>query len=123
MLAIRDIGKGNGSSVTVPVSDPNLQTAAGSAVKWDTTRPEAVRRPAQRHPADDHQVAPSAPAMTAVRVHYQTHYTHGSRTSTAGEPRTPSDRHEVGLRRLPAVLGDHLGVLLAAALGVRSRVS
>jgi len=22
----------------VPVSDPNLQTAAGSAVKWDTSR-------------------------------------------------------------------------------------
>ncbi len=38
MLAIRDIGKGNGASVTVPVSDPNLQTAAGSAVKWDTAR-------------------------------------------------------------------------------------
>ena len=38
MMAIRDIGKGNGASVTVPVSDPNLQTAAGSAVKWDTPR-------------------------------------------------------------------------------------
>jgi len=38
MLAIRDIGKGKGASVTVPVSDPNLQTAAGSAVKWDTPR-------------------------------------------------------------------------------------
>jgi LCP family protein required for cell wall assembly len=38
MMAIRDIGKGKGNSVTVPVSDPNLQTAAGSAVKWDTPR-------------------------------------------------------------------------------------
>jgi hypothetical protein len=38
MMAIRDIGKGKGASVTVPVSDPNLQTAAGSAVKWDTPR-------------------------------------------------------------------------------------
>ena len=38
MLAIRAIGQGSGSSVTVPVSDPNLQTAAGSAVKWDTPK-------------------------------------------------------------------------------------
>jgi hypothetical protein len=42
MMAIRDIGKGKGASVTVPVSDPNLQTAAGSAVKWDTPRAQQL---------------------------------------------------------------------------------
>jgi len=38
VLAIRDIGRGNGTSTTVPVSNPNLQTSAGSAVKWDSAK-------------------------------------------------------------------------------------
>jgi len=42
MLAIRDIGRGHGISTTVPVSNPNLQTSAGSAVKWDSAKALAL---------------------------------------------------------------------------------
>ncbi len=37
-LAIRSIAKGEGHSVTVPVSNSNLATPAGSAVEWDPER-------------------------------------------------------------------------------------
>jgi LCP family protein required for cell wall assembly len=37
-LAMRKVAGGDGRKVTVPVSDPNLATPAGSAVKWDTDR-------------------------------------------------------------------------------------
>ncbi|WP_346007544.1 LCP family protein [Janibacter terrae] len=36
--AFRSIAKGEGNSVTVPVSDNNLPTAAGSAVQWDDAK-------------------------------------------------------------------------------------
>jgi len=42
MLAIRDIGRGNGTSTSVPVSNPNLQTPVGSAVKWDSPKARAL---------------------------------------------------------------------------------
>lgn len=42
MLAIRDIGRGNGTSTSVPVSNPNLQTSVGSAVKWDSPKARAL---------------------------------------------------------------------------------
>ncbi|HET7305756.1 MAG TPA: LCP family protein [Segeticoccus sp.] len=38
LLAVRSASNGQGNSLSVPVSDPNLITPAGSAVKWDTER-------------------------------------------------------------------------------------
>jgi len=35
VLAMRSVAGGGGLSLTVPVSDPNLSTPAGSAVQWD----------------------------------------------------------------------------------------
>jgi LCP family protein required for cell wall assembly len=37
-LTMRAVAGGDGKRVTVPVSDVNYQTSAGSAVKWDTPR-------------------------------------------------------------------------------------
>lgn len=34
-LAMRSVSSGDGQSITVPISDPNAQTAAGSSVIWD----------------------------------------------------------------------------------------
>jgi LCP family protein required for cell wall assembly len=36
ILAMRDVAGGSGLSLTVPISNPDLSTPAGSAVKWDT---------------------------------------------------------------------------------------
>jgi LCP family protein required for cell wall assembly len=36
--ALRGVTSGNGSQLNVPVSDPDLTTSKGSAVRWDTTR-------------------------------------------------------------------------------------
>lgn len=36
--AFRSIAKGDGNSVTVPVSNNNLPTPVGSAVQWDETQ-------------------------------------------------------------------------------------
>jgi LCP family protein required for cell wall assembly len=41
---MRDVAGGDGSTLTVPVSDPNLSTPAGSAVKWDTDKAKALFR-------------------------------------------------------------------------------
>lgn len=38
LLAVRATAKGNGQSVTVPISNANLPTPAGLAVKWDSER-------------------------------------------------------------------------------------
>ena len=35
-------GGGDGVTLTVPISNPNLSTSAGSAVKWDTTKAKAL---------------------------------------------------------------------------------
>jgi LCP family protein required for cell wall assembly len=35
LLAVRKVSQGHGQSLTIPLSDVNLQTHAGSAVKWD----------------------------------------------------------------------------------------
>lgn len=42
MLALRSIAQGHGQSVTIPISNPNLQTPAGDAVKWDTPKARAL---------------------------------------------------------------------------------
>ncbi len=41
-LGLRTIAQGNGNSVTVPVSNANLTTPAGSAVEWDSARSQAL---------------------------------------------------------------------------------
>jgi hypothetical protein len=38
VLAMRAVAGGKGVSLTVPVSNPNLATSAGSAVQWDRTK-------------------------------------------------------------------------------------
>jgi LCP family protein required for cell wall assembly len=38
VLAMRAVAGGDGVSMTVPVSNPNLSTPAGSAVQWDRTK-------------------------------------------------------------------------------------
>ncbi|MEJ2578362.1 MAG: LCP family protein [Kineosporiaceae bacterium] len=38
VLAMKAVSGGGGFSLTVPVSDPNLSTSVGSAVKWDTAK-------------------------------------------------------------------------------------
>ena len=49
--------------MTVPVSDPNLQTAAGSAVKWDTARAKQLFADLRNDtPLTHHQVAGQPPA-------------------------------------------------------------
>ncbi|HET9655041.1 MAG TPA: LCP family protein [Kineosporiaceae bacterium] len=42
VLAMRDVAGGGGLSLTVPISNPNLTTPAGSAVQWDATRSRAL---------------------------------------------------------------------------------
>lgn len=42
MLAMRTISSGDGYTLTVPISDPNYSTPAGSAVKWDTEKALAM---------------------------------------------------------------------------------
>jgi LCP family protein required for cell wall assembly len=42
ILAMRDVAGGSGLSLTVPISDPDLSTPAGSAVKWDTEQATAL---------------------------------------------------------------------------------
>jgi LCP family protein required for cell wall assembly len=42
LWALRAISQGDGQSITMPISNPNLQTAAGSAVKWDSTKALAL---------------------------------------------------------------------------------
>jgi LCP family protein required for cell wall assembly len=42
LLALRSISQGSGQSVTIPISDPNLHTPAGDAVKWDTAKALAL---------------------------------------------------------------------------------
>ncbi len=41
-LAMRSISSGAGQSITVPVSDPNFSTAAGSSVLWDEAAADAL---------------------------------------------------------------------------------
>ncbi len=38
VLAMRTVASGSGLSLTVPISNPNLQTPAGSSVAWDTAK-------------------------------------------------------------------------------------
>ncbi|WP_246092026.1 LCP family protein [Oryzihumus leptocrescens] len=42
LLAVRSISQGNGQSITMPISNPNLHTAAGDAVKWDSAKALAL---------------------------------------------------------------------------------
>ncbi len=42
LLAVRSVAKGDGQSLTIPLSDVNLQTHAGSAVKWDEAKANAL---------------------------------------------------------------------------------
>ena len=42
LWALRGISQGNGQSITMPISNPNLPTPAGDAVKWDTTKALAL---------------------------------------------------------------------------------
>ncbi|HET7660962.1 MAG TPA: LCP family protein [Oryzihumus sp.] len=42
LWALRSISQGNGQSITMPISNPNLQTYAGSAVKWDSAKALAL---------------------------------------------------------------------------------
>ena len=41
-LAMRNLSQGNGKVLTVPVSDPNATTAAGSSVLWDKDKAEKL---------------------------------------------------------------------------------
>jgi anionic cell wall polymer biosynthesis LytR-Cps2A-Psr (LCP) family protein len=42
LQAMRAVSGGQGLSLTVPVSNPGLQTNVGSAVKWDSTKAVAL---------------------------------------------------------------------------------
>lgn len=42
LLAMRGAGNGSTLSMTVPISNPDYQTSAGSSVKWDTKRAQAL---------------------------------------------------------------------------------
>ena len=42
LWALRSISQGDGQSITMPISNPNLQTYAGSAVKWDSAKALAL---------------------------------------------------------------------------------
>ena len=42
LLAVRSVAKGQGQSLTVPISTANLQTHAGEAIKWDKTKALAL---------------------------------------------------------------------------------
>jgi LCP family protein required for cell wall assembly len=42
ILAMRNVAGGSGLSLTVPISDPDLPTSVGSAVKWDTEQATAL---------------------------------------------------------------------------------
>ncbi|MFW5462975.1 LCP family protein [Knoellia sp. CPCC 206453] len=42
LLAMRGAGNDSTLSLTVPISDPDFQTSAGSSVKWDTERAQAL---------------------------------------------------------------------------------
>ena len=42
MLAMRAVSRDQGLSLVVPIQSENLQTSAGSAVKWDTARAKAL---------------------------------------------------------------------------------
>jgi LCP family protein required for cell wall assembly len=48
VLAMRAVSGGNGLSLTVPVSNPNLSTSAGSAVQWDKTQALVLFRALQK---------------------------------------------------------------------------
>jgi len=50
VLAMRAVSGGNGLSLTVPISNPNLSTNVGSAVQWDKTKALTLFRALQ---ADD----------------------------------------------------------------------
>ena len=50
VLAMRAVSGGNGLSLTVPISNPNLSTNVGSAVQWDRTKALTLFRALQ---ADD----------------------------------------------------------------------
>jgi len=41
-LAMRSISNGSGQSITVPVSDPNFSTSAGSTVLWDEAQADEL---------------------------------------------------------------------------------
>lgn len=65
VLAMRAVSGGNGLSLTVPVSNPNLSTPAGSAVQWDRTQALNLFRALK---ADDTAaVAPIAKAQAKLR--------------------------------------------------------
>jgi hypothetical protein len=42
LQAMRSVSGSEGLSLTVPISNPALQTAVGSAVKWDSPRASAL---------------------------------------------------------------------------------
>lgn len=42
LLALRGAGNDSTLSLTVPISDPDFQTSAGSSIKWDTERAQAL---------------------------------------------------------------------------------
>ncbi len=42
ILAMRDVAGGGGLSLTVPISNPNLTTPAGSSVQWNNTKAKAL---------------------------------------------------------------------------------
>ncbi|WP_020576872.1 LCP family protein [Actinopolymorpha alba] len=54
-LAMRAVSSGAGITTTVPISDPNYSTPAGSAVRWDRTKALALFRALQ----DDQVIPPS----------------------------------------------------------------
>jgi len=41
-LALRSVAKGDGQSLTVPISNPGLVTPVGDVVKWDTAKARAL---------------------------------------------------------------------------------
>jgi LCP family protein required for cell wall assembly len=52
VLAMRDVAGGGGLSLTVPISNPNLSTSAGSAVQWDSARAKALFADIRRDDTD-----------------------------------------------------------------------
>ena len=42
LLAMRGAGNDSTLSLTVPIADADFQTSAGSSVKWDTERAQAL---------------------------------------------------------------------------------
>jgi LCP family protein required for cell wall assembly len=65
VLAMRAVAGGNGLSMTVPISNPNLITSAGSSVQWDRAKALTLFHDLQ---ADDTEaIRPLANAQKAAR--------------------------------------------------------